>query len=48
MSEPILYPTEDGRTQLHLRVAADSSWLSQLEAGLWPRTFDPVLISAIE
>lgn len=31
MSELILYTTEDGRTQLHLRVEGDSIWLSQLE-----------------
>nr|WP_163501984.1 virulence RhuM family protein [Halomonas socia] len=31
MSELILYTTDDGRTQLHLRVEADSIWLSQLE-----------------
>lgn len=31
MSELILYTTDDGRTQLHLRVEGDSIWLSQLE-----------------
>lgn len=31
MSELILYTTDDGRTQLHLRVESDSIWLSQLE-----------------
>lgn len=31
MSELILYTTDDGRTQLHLRVGGDSIWLSQLE-----------------
>ncbi|WP_409525534.1 virulence RhuM family protein [Nitrincola sp. MINF-07-Sa-05] len=31
MSELILYTTDDGRTKLHLRVEADSIWLSQLE-----------------
>lgn len=31
MSDLILYTTEDGRTQLHLRVEGDSIWLSQLE-----------------
>lgn len=31
MSDLILYTTDDGRTQLHLRVEGDSIWLSQLE-----------------
>jgi hypothetical protein len=31
MSELILYTTDDGRTQLHLRVEGDSIWLSQME-----------------
>jgi len=31
MSELILYTTDDGRTQLHLRVEGESIWLSQLE-----------------
>lgn len=31
MSELILYTTEDGRTQLHLRLEGNSIWLSQLE-----------------
>lgn len=31
MNELILYTTDDGRTQLHLRVEGDSIWLSQLE-----------------
>ncbi|MED5491002.1 MAG: virulence RhuM family protein [Pseudomonadota bacterium] len=31
MSELILYTTDDGRTQLHLRIEGDSIWLSQLE-----------------
>lgn len=31
MSELILYTTDDGRTQLHLRAEGDSIWLSQLE-----------------
>ncbi|MCP1319610.1 virulence RhuM family protein [Halomonas sp. 707B3] len=31
MSELILYTTDDGRTQLHLRVEGGSIWLSQLE-----------------
>ncbi|WP_043527832.1 RhuM family protein [Litchfieldella xinjiangensis] len=31
MSELILYTTNGGRTQLHLRVGGDSIWLSQLE-----------------
>ncbi|WP_447926659.1 virulence RhuM family protein [Vreelandella sp. EE27] len=31
MSDLILYTTDDGRTQLHLRVECDSIWLSQLE-----------------
>tara|TARA_R110001599_G_scaffold2279_2_gene12104 strand:- start:844 stop:1854 length:1011 start_codon:yes stop_codon:yes gene_type:complete len=31
MSELILYTTDDGRIQLHLRVEGDSIWLSQLE-----------------
>ncbi|MFG6667138.1 virulence RhuM family protein [Halomonas sp. HNIBRBA4712] len=31
MSELILYTSEDGRTQLHLRVDGDSIWLSQME-----------------
>ncbi|MGO2148546.1 MULTISPECIES: hypothetical protein [unclassified Halomonas] len=31
MSELILYTTNDGRTQLNLRVEGDSIWLSQLE-----------------
>ena len=31
MSELILYTTNDGRTQLHLRVEGESIWLSQLE-----------------
>ncbi|MAC35349.1 virulence RhuM family protein [Parahaliea mediterranea] len=31
MSELILYTSDDGRTQLHLRVEGDSIWLSQLE-----------------
>lgn len=31
MSELILYTTDDGRTQLHLRMEGDSIWLSQLE-----------------
>ncbi len=31
MSDLILYTTDDGRTQFHLRVKGDSIWLSQLE-----------------
>ncbi|MBA4723376.1 MAG: virulence RhuM family protein [Alcanivorax sp.] len=31
MSEMILYTSEDGQTRLHLRVEANSIWLSQLE-----------------
>lgn len=31
MSELILYTSDDGRTQLHLRVEGDSIWLSQME-----------------
>lgn len=31
MSELILYTSEDGRTQLHLRVEANNIWLTQLE-----------------
>src|SRR5690554_7037233 len=31
MSELILYTTDDGRTQLHLRAEGDSIWLSQME-----------------
>ncbi|CAM3630168.1 virulence RhuM family protein [Halomonas casei] len=31
MSDLILYTTDDGHTQLHLRVEGDSIWLSQLE-----------------
>lgn len=31
MSELILYTSEDGQTRLHLRVEADTLWLSQLE-----------------
>ncbi len=31
MSELILYTSEDGKTRLHLRVAGESIWLSQLE-----------------
>lgn len=31
MSELILYTSEDGQTKLHLRVEADTIWLSQLE-----------------
>lgn len=31
MSELILYTTDDGRTQLHLRAEGESIWLSQLE-----------------
>ena len=31
MRDLILYTTDDGRTQLHLRVEGDSIWLSQLE-----------------
>jgi hypothetical protein len=31
MSELILYTSEDGKTHLNLRVAADSLWLTQLE-----------------
>jgi hypothetical protein len=31
MSDLILYTTDDGRTQLHLRVEGDSIWLRQLE-----------------
>ncbi|MCL7751075.1 virulence RhuM family protein [Guyparkeria hydrothermalis] len=31
MSELILYTTEDGQTELHLRAESDSIWLSQLE-----------------
>lgn len=31
MSELILYTTDDGQTQLHLRVEGDSIWLSQME-----------------
>lgn len=31
MSELILYTSDDGRTQLHLRVEGDSIWLSQVE-----------------
>src|SRR5690554_6382074 len=31
MSELILYITDDGRTQLHLRAEGESIWLSQLE-----------------
>lgn len=31
MSELILYSTDDGRVQLHLRIEGDSIWLSQLE-----------------
>ncbi|WP_284893765.1 virulence RhuM family protein [Cobetia amphilecti] len=31
MSDLILYTTDDGRTQLHLRVEGDSIWLSQME-----------------
>lgn len=31
MSELILYTTDDGRTQLHLRVEGESIWLSQME-----------------
>lgn len=31
MSELILYTTDDGQVQLHLRVEGDSIWLSQLE-----------------
>jgi len=31
MSELILYTSDDGQTRLHLRVATDSIWLSQLD-----------------
>ncbi len=31
MSELILYTSENGKTQLHLRVASETVWLSQLE-----------------
>jgi len=31
MSELLIYSTDDGRTQLHLRVEGDRIWLSQLK-----------------
>ena len=31
MSDLILYTLDDGQTKLHLRVEADTNWLSQLE-----------------
>ncbi len=47
MSELILYTTDDGRTQLHLRVEGDSIWLSQLEiAALFQTTKQNVSLHA--
>ena len=31
MSDLVLYTSDDGTTQLHLRVGDESIWLSQLE-----------------
>nr|WP_289135078.1 virulence RhuM family protein [uncultured Halomonas sp.] len=47
MSDLILYTTDDGRTQLHLRVEGDSIWLSQLEiAELFQTTKQNVFLHA--